>query len=202
MPLKLSRMLIVLALSVAAAPAMAARFEAGNQYTVVAEEPTAEPVIMEFFSYGCGGCFLFDPWFERAKAKFGDTAEVTYVPADFGGGFWTPAQELFLVMDALGRREELHDAAFQFIHGERNPITERSARQFMAKHGVSEEEYDKVRKSFAVHVKEQRYDQLTKRYRIGSTPTVIVNGKYQIDHTKLAGPEEFVALVEFLLTNP
>jgi thiol:disulfide interchange protein DsbA len=201
MPLKLSRLFIVLALC-AASPAMAARFEAGTHYTVIAEEAMAEPTVTEFFSYGCGGCFLFEPWFDRLKAELGERADVSYVPVDFGGGFWTPSQELFLVMDALGRREELHDAAFQFIHGDRNPITERNARQFMEQHGVSEAEYDKARKSFAVHVKEQRYDQLTKRYRISSTPTVVVNGKYQIDHTKLAGPDELIALVEFLLTNP
>ncbi|HEX7046038.1 MAG TPA: thiol:disulfide interchange protein DsbA/DsbL [Gammaproteobacteria bacterium] len=202
-----ARFFAVAALAVAMAllantPALAASFEEGNQYIVVAEEPSAEPKVMEFFSYGCGGCFTFDSWFQRMKAEVGENVEVQYIPADFGGGFWTPAQELFLVMEALGKREQLHDAVFQFIHGERNPITEASARRFMANHGVSEEEYNKVRNSFAVHVKEKRYDQLLKRYRIGSTPTVIVNGKYQVDHTKLSGPAEFVELVKYLLTNP
>lgn len=200
---KPARIFIAAAMALlASAPALAASFEEGRQYTVVAEEPSAEPMVMEFFSYGCGGCFMFDSWFQRMKAAIGDDVKVQYIPADFGGGFWTPAQELFLVMEALGRREQLHDAAFQFIHVERNPITEASARRFMAEHGVSEEEYNKLRNSFAVHVKEKRYDQLTRRYRIGSTPTVIVNGKYQVDQTKLSGPAEFVELVKYLLTNP
>src|SRR5690606_25016011 len=143
---KLSRTAVALAL-LAAGPALAAPFVAGTHYTVIAEQPTAEPVVMEFFSYGCGGCFMFDPWFQQMKAAVGDEVDIQYVPADFGGGFWTPSQELFLVMDALGRREELHNAAFQFIHGERNAITEASARKFMARHGVSEEAYEKTRKS-------------------------------------------------------
>lgn len=201
MLLKMSRALAAMTL-LAAGTTLAAPFEAGTHYTVIAEEPAADPTVTEFFSYGCGGCFMFDSYFGRVKTALGDKADVSYVPADFGGGFWTPSQELFLVMEALGRREELHNAAFQFIHGERNAITLSSARKFMERHGVSEEEYDKVRKSFAVHVKEQRYDQLTKRYRISSTPTVIVNGKYQVKQDALTSPEEFVALVEYLLTNP
>lgn len=185
-----------------AGPAMAAEFEQGTHYSVVAEEATAEPEVLEFFSYGCGGCYVFDSWFQQMKDAIGDDVAVRYIPVDFGGGFWTPAQEIFLVLDALGRREELHNALFQFIHGERNPITPANARKFAERHGISEEEYEKALKSFAVHVKESRYDQLTQRFRIRSTPTVVVNGKYQIDHTALSGPGEFVELVKYLLQKP
>ena len=196
--LKISRFAAVLALLLAA-PAMAAEFEEGTHYSVIAEEATAEPEVLEFFSYGCGGCYMFDPWFQQLKGALGDDVKIDYVPVDFGGGFWTPAQEIYLVLEALGRREELHRALFQFIHGERNPITPANARRFAEKHGISEEEYEKVLKSFAVHVREKRYDQLTQRFRIRSTPTVIVNGKYQIDQTKLKGPTELTELVQFLL---
>lgn len=196
--LKMSRIVAAFAL-LAAAPAMAAEFTEGKHYTVVAPEATAEPEVLEFFSYGCGGCYVFDSWFQQMKGAIGDDVAVRYVPVDFGGGFWTPAQEIFLVLDALGRREELHNALFQFIHGERNPISPANARVFAERHGISEEEYEKALKSFAVHVKESRYDQLTQRFRIRSTPTVIVNGKYQIDHTTLSGPAEFVELVQYLL---
>ena len=201
MLLKMSRLAAVFALLFAGS-ALAASFEEGVQYTIIGDEPTAEPEVTEFFSYGCGGCYVFDSWFQQMKTKLGDEVDVRYIPADFGGGFWTPAQELFLVLEALGRREELHNAAFQFIHGERNAITADSARRFAERHGISEEEFNKVRRSFAVHVREKRYDQLTERFRIRSTPTVIVNGKYQIDHTKLSGPSEFVDLVQYLLKNP
>lgn len=199
---KAFRILAALAL-LTAGPTFAASFEQGTHYTVISDEATAEPEVLEFFSYGCGGCYMFDPWFKRAKDVLGEQAKFQYVPVDFGGGFWTPSQNLFLVLEALGRREELHDLAFQYIHGERNGITESKAKAFLAQHGVSEEAYEKTLKSFAVHVREQRYDQLTKRYRISSTPTVIVNGKYRVEHTKLTGgPDQFVELLRYLLQNP
>ena len=196
-----SRLLVLLALLITG-PAMAAPFTAGTHYAVISDAPTPEPVVMEFFSYGCGGCYSFEPYLQQLKTALGEKVDVQYVPVDFNGGFWTPSQELFLVMEALGKREELHDEAFQFIHGERNPITEKNARKFLERHGVSEEEYEAVRKSFAVRVKETRYDQLTKRYRITSTPTVVVNGKYRVENTALTTPDQFVKLVEYLLQNP
>ncbi|HEX6928083.1 MAG TPA: thiol:disulfide interchange protein DsbA/DsbL [Gammaproteobacteria bacterium] len=185
-----------------AASASAASFDAGTHYTVIGEESTAEPVVMEFFSYGCGGCFVFDAWFQRMKAEIGDGVDVEYVPVDFGGGFWTPTQELFLVMDALKLRDALHDDAFRFIHDERNRPTADNMKKFLARHGVTEEKYEKTAESFPVHVKKRRYDQLTRRYGTSSTPTVIVNGRYQVNQAALSGPAQFVELVQYLLKNP
>jgi len=190
------------ALLLLAAPAGAAQFEAGKHYAVIAEDPTEQPTVMEFFSYGCGACFQFDSTFQQLKRVLGEQAEITYVPSDFGGGFWTPAQDLYLVLDALGRREELHIDAFAYFHTGSKPLNESTVKAFLAKNGVSEEQYQKVRSSFAVHVKEKRYDQLTKRYRISSTPTVIVNGKYRVESRELRNSQEFVQLVRHLLQNP
>lgn len=190
------------ALLLLAMPAGAAQFEAGKHFTVISEETTDEPVVMEFFSYGCGGCFQFDSTFSQAKRVLGEQAEFTYVPADFGGGFWTPAQDLFLALDALDLREDLHTQAFAYFHTSRRPVNESTVKTFLAENGVDEEKFEKTLKSFAVHVKEKRYDQLTKRYRIGSTPTVIVNGKYRIEHDALSSSREFVQLVRYLLQNP
>lgn len=196
---------IVLPLLVLAfAPAVsAASFEAGKHYTVISENPSSDPLVQEFFSYGCGACYSFEPFMKHARVRLGDKAEVQYVPVDFGGGFWTPTQQLFLVLDALGRREQLQEQVFQYIHGERRgSVNARAVREFANRHGISNEQFDKTLKSFAVHTRKQRYDQLTKRYRIQATPTVIVNGKYRIDNNALTTPEQFVDLVEHLLKNP
>lgn len=185
------------------ASASAATFKAGEHYTVIAPEPTSEPLVQEFFSYGCGGCSAFDSIFQQAKRVLGEQAGFEYVPVDFGGGFWTPTQDLFLVLEALGRREELHNAAFAYFFGQpQHPKTEAGVKTFLTRHGIDAEQFEKVRGSFAVHVKEKRYDQLTKQYRVSSTPTVIVNGKYRVEHRALGSAQEFVQLVRYLLQNP
>lgn len=185
------------------AHANAADFKVGEHYTIVAPEPTSEPLVQEFFSYGCGGCSSFDSVFQQAKRALSDQADFKYVPVDFGGGFWTPTQDLFLVLEALGRREEMHQAAFGHFFGQpQQPKTEASVKAFLAQHGISEEQYEKTVSSFAVHVKESRYDKLTKQYRISSTPTVIVNGKYRAEHGAVGNAQEFVQLIRYLLQNP
>lgn len=190
------------ALVLLAGSATAADFKAGEHYQVIAEQPAAEPVVMEFFSYGCRGCSVFDSGFQQIKHTLGEQADVMYVPVDFGGGFWTPAQDLFLVLEALNRREELHTQAFAYFHAQPKPLNETTVKRFLAEHGIAAETFDKVRKSFAVHVKEKRYDQLTQRYKISETPTVIVNGKYRVLHQALKSDQELVQLVRHLLQNP
>lgn len=201
--LNVFRALVVMALF-AATPTLAAQFEAGKHYNVIAEQPTEEPVVMEFFSYGCPHCYTFQPFMDQLKASLGDKAEIRYVPVDFGGGYWTATQELYLVLEALGRLDELNMNAFEYIHGERKMISNSaSAQAFAERHGISAEEYKKAAQSFAAHVKKKRYDQLTKRYQISGTPTIIVNGKYRVELPSLkGGPAEFTALVEHLLQNP
>lgn len=201
--LNVFRALVVMALF-AAAPALAAQFEAGRHYTVIAEKPADEPVVMEFFSYGCPHCYTFQPFMDQLKTSLGDKAEIQYVPVDFGGGYWTATQELYLVLETLGRLDELNLKAFEYIHGERKMIANSaSAQAFAERHGISADEYRKAAKSFATHVKKKRYDQLTKRHQISGTPTIIVNGKYRVELPALkGGPAEFTALVEHLLQNP
>ena len=194
----------LLAAALFAAPTFAADFQVGKHYTIVSEETTQEPVVMEFFSYGCPHCYTFVPFMSQLKSALGDKAEVQEIPVDFGGGYWTATQELYLVLQALGRLDELNMKAFEYIHGERKFISSsNAAKEFAARHGISKEDYEKAAKSFAAHVKKQRYDQLTKRYRISGTPTVIVNGKYKVELPSLSGgPSQFVELVNYLLANP
>ncbi|HEX6928084.1 MAG TPA: thiol:disulfide interchange protein DsbA/DsbL [Gammaproteobacteria bacterium] len=207
MSLNLCRVLALLALFAAGAVSAAekpAPFEAGKHYTVISEEATAEPVVMEFFSYGCPHCYSFQPYMDKLKAALGESVEFQYVPVDFGGGYWTPTQELYLVLEALGRLEELHMDAFKHVHEQRRFIRDSGdARAFAAAHDISAEEYAKAAKSFAAHVRKKRYDQLTERYRITGTPTIIVNGKYRVELPELkGGQEQFTQLVRHLLTNP
>src|SRR5690606_7315905 len=98
--------------------------------------------------------------------------------------------------------EQLHQAAFAHFHVDNQPRTDAGVKTFLAKHGIDESRYEKVLNSFAVHVKEAHYEQLQKRYAIGSTPTLIVNGRYRVEKEALQSAQELVELVRFLLTNP
>ncbi len=53
--------------------------------------------------------------------------------------------------------------------------------------------------SFAVQAKLQRADELNRRYRIESVPTIIVNGKYTTDAPQVGSYEELLELVDELV---
>ncbi len=68
---------------------------------------------------------------------------------------------------------------FDEFHRNRNLLdTEAKLAAFFAKHGVDEATFKSTFNSFAVNAKVKRADELVRRYRAQSTPTVIVNGKY------------------------
>jgi thiol:disulfide interchange protein DsbA len=53
--------------------------------------------------------------------------------------------------------------------------------------------------SFAVQAKLQRADELNRRYRIESVPTIVVNGKYTSDAPRAGSYEELLTLVDELV---
>ena len=59
---------------------------------------------------------------------------------------------------------------------------------FFTSKGVSKQDFQKAFSSFAVETKLARAAELNKRYRITSTPTVVVDGRYVTD-VGMAGSE-------------
>ena len=55
--------------------------------------------------------------------------------------------------------------------------------------------------SFAVQEKLQRADELNRRYRIQSVPTIIVNGKYTTDGGQAGSYDDLIALIDELVAT-
>ncbi|MDX1442568.1 MAG: thiol:disulfide interchange protein DsbA/DsbL [Gammaproteobacteria bacterium] len=182
--------------------AHAAEFEEGTHYSVLNREASSSPEVIEFFSYACPGCNSFQTYMTRLE-EASDTIEVKYMPVGFGRPDFEATQEMFFVMQAYGKVDELHDDVFRHIHGKNQSIrTKSGARDFLAENGISEEDYEKAAKSFATQVRIKRVDQLTRDMRISSTPTVVVNNRYVVNLRGVTSPDQFARLVKFLATNP
>ncbi|HUL11645.1 MAG TPA: DsbA family protein, partial [Methylococcaceae bacterium] len=52
--------------------------------------------------------------------------------------------------------------------------------KFFAEHGVSETDFRKAYKSFAVDTKMRQAESMAARYGVTGTPSLAVNGKYRI----------------------
>jgi thiol:disulfide interchange protein DsbA len=180
------------------------RFELGAHYLRLSPtQPTSsspEKVeVAEVFWYGCPHCFAFEPllaqWLERRP----DYVSFVRVPA-----VWNPLLQLharaFYSAEALGKGGEMHTEFFREIHERGNRLdSEARLQEFFGRFGVEAAAFKTAFDSFAVQEKLQRADELSRRYRIGSVPTVIVNGKYTTDAPQTGGYEELLALVDELV---
>jgi len=187
-------------------PTAGGRFELGTHYMRLSPtQPTSsnpdQVEVAEVFWYGCPHCFNFDPLLERWQETKPNYVNFVRVPA-----VWNPLLQLharaFYTAEALGKGSEMHSDFFREIH-ERNNVLDSEAKlqEFFGHFGVDAATFKTTFESFAVQEKLQRADELSRRYRIQSVPTIIVNGKYTTDGGQAGSYEDLLALVDELVAT-
>jgi len=122
-------------------------------------------------------------------------------------------QRAYLAAQILGIDKRTHDAMFEAIWktGELaivDPRTNRlkvpspdiqdAAAWYAKTAGVKPEAFVSAANSFGVDSRIRQADQLVKDYRVESTPTMIVNGKYRLTPQSAGGPDQVIELVNWL----
>ncbi len=121
---------------------------------------------------------------------------------------WGPVHrahaKLFYTLETLGR-DDLVAKAFDEIHRRNNVLvaqddaqTQQMQLAFAKANGIAEADFKRESNGFAVNTRLQRADELSRRYRIESVPTFIVNGKYRTDVGMAGGPEQLIQLLNDL----
>jgi thiol:disulfide interchange protein DsbA len=177
-----------------------ARFQLGKHYNRLSPtQPTSSAPdkveVAEVFWYGCPHCFAFDPYLKSWIAKKPEYVSFVRVPT-----LWSPVAKIharaFYTEEALGKTAEMHEALFREIHDKQNLLdTEDKLQAFFGRFGVDAATFKTNFDSFAVHAKMQRADELNRRYKIESVPTIVVNGKYTTDVGMAGGNDELFALI-------
>jgi thiol:disulfide interchange protein DsbA len=94
----------------------------------------------------------------------------------------------------------MHAEFFAEIHERRNMLdSEPKLEAFFARFGVEPTAFKAAFDSVGVQLKLQRADELSRRYRIDSVPTIIVNGKYTTSGGDTPSYEDLLALVDELV---
>jgi len=180
------------------------RFKLGVQYLRLSPtQPTSsnpdQVEVCEVFWYGCPHCNALDPMIEQWRKQQPDYVNFVRVPA-----LWNPLLQIhakmFYAAQELGKGEEMHTAFFREIHERGNALdTEAKIQEFFGRFGVDAAAFKTAWDSFAVNAKLQRADELNRRYRIGSVPTIVVNGKYTTDGPSAGSYEALLELVDELV---
>ena len=186
-------------------------WQEGVNYTrLVPAQPTQVPPgqveVLEFFWYACPHCYAIDPLVEAWRKTKPAYISFSRVHVMWNEGHRALAR-LYYTLESLGKLDQMHTAVFKEIHVNGNPLvaesgneaeTERIQTAFVMKFGISESDFKKAYRSFAVETALQRADQLVQRYRIDGVPTFVVNGKFIADVRSAGDPERLLALVSDL----
>jgi thiol:disulfide interchange protein DsbA len=195
--------------------------EGVNFFLIVPARPTSLPAgkveVTEVFSYACPACNLFVPTIHKLKAALPPNAVLDYLPASFNPAEdWPMFQLAYLTAQTLGIAEQNHDAMFNAIwqSGElavidpatrniksRLPTIEDAAKFYQAKSGVPVAKFLETAKGFTVDNKVRAAEDMVQRYRVDSTPTIVVNGKYRLTVGSAGGPEQVIELVKWLVAK-
>lgn len=189
----------------------AGKWQPGVNYDPLAPaQPTSVPPgkveVMEVFWLACPHCYELEPYMRRWLKSKPAYVEFVRVPV-----IWQPQHlahaKLFYTLKALGR-PDLIDKAFQTIQQQHNPLIGDSDAESLkieqtwaAQNGVGAADFANAYNSFSVNSDLARAQELTQRYRIESVPSVIINGKYITEESKVGSPANLFRLIDDLAAS-
>jgi len=164
---------------------------------------TGKIEVIEFFSYGCGHCAVFQPevdaWLKRIDTS---KVELVYIPATFRPDFALLARGYYAA-EALGVAKSTHHGVFNAIFGS-NTHSIRSFNDVAAiyeKLGVKSADLTAAAQKFDVENKLRRANDLLQVFRVDGTPTIIVAGKYRVTGESAGGNDKVFAVVDELIAK-
>ena len=189
-----------------------AKWQAGRHYRLL--NPSAPTTIapgkvevVEVFWYGCGACYMLDPYLESWKKTKPAAAELVRVPVTWNDGAKRHAK-LFYALQALKQDGRLHTKVFDSIHRGGNGLIARDdagtlalQRDWAKANGVDPTAFTNAWNSMSVDVKLRQADDLVRRYRVEGTPAMIINGKYFTDTTSAGGVPQMLELINALVAS-
>ena len=201
--LLLSLPLLVLSLSCTAAEEPGEAYIAGTHYDVIAPAVrTANPdkiEVAEFFWYGCGHCYSFEPRLGQWKTTLPEDASFVGIPA-----IWNEKMALhataFYTAETLGVMDTMHPVIFQAMNvdGKRLSSQQEIAALFEA-NGVAEEDFNKAFASFGVSSQVRQAQAQAKAAKMTGTPALMVDGKYHVSARKAGSQADMLKVVDFLV---
>jgi thiol:disulfide interchange protein DsbA len=201
---------ILLASADTAAPAREWKYKEGTNFMrLVPTQPTvggADKIeVAEFFWYGCGHCYTFEPSINRWAASKPANVRFVRIPATWNQLVMLHAK-LYYTEEVLVKNGKIADpdafraAIFQEYHQRSNRMTSEEAIQSVfARLGVSAEDFSSTWNSFEVAQKLRVAQDLARRYAITGVPAIVVNGKYRTGAAEAGGYPALIDVINELV---
>lgn len=148
----------------------------------------SDVVVTEFFWYGCGHCYTFEPMLTAWGKQLPEDAVVQPSPAVWNDPMRIHAKAYYIA-EVLGVKETLHPVIFDAMHVQRKRLVSRlELRDLFEDNGVDPAQFDKAFDSFGVDSQVRQADARARSAKISGTPSLMVAGKYLIE-TRAAGSQ-------------
>lgn len=180
------------------------QYQEGVHYELI--EPTVHTgisdkvVVSEFFSYGCGHCFNFEPLLESFETRLPEGVVVQRIPVIWNNN---PGMKLlaktYYAAQILDVLDPVHGAMFNAIHRQRKRIaTPEAVRAVFVDRGVDAKKFDRAFNSFGTDSMVRQAAARTEGARINGTPSLMVNGKYRIGTRQAGSQANMLKIAAFL----
>lgn len=202
--LLLALSLVVLAPVACMAQEAAEVYEEGKHYDLITPAVrTADPdtiEVVEFFWYGCGHCYNFEPLIGQWKKTLGDDVEFRGSPAMWRQNPMELHAKAYYTAEVLGVMDPMHTIIFQAMNVDKKRLTSESELEALfTANGVSAEDFNKALNSFGVSSQVRQADARAKAAKITGTPEMMVNGKYRISSRKAGTQADMLKVADFLI---
>ena len=154
--------------------------------------------VVEVFAYSCNHCFNFETHLDQFEKSKADYIDFKKMPVVFNDAYKTHAR-IYYTAESLGNLDVMHRKIFKAMHLDRKSlIDENEIYQLFAEQGISKQQFLSRFRSFTVESKVKRAQRLTSKYKIRSTPTMVINGKYTANGPAVKTFEDMLAVVKEL----
>ncbi len=190
-------------LLVSAASFGQALYQEGVQFTRLKQPMPvgsgAQIEVLEVFSYACSHCAHLEPTIEAWRKTMPKNAKFTALPAIFHES-WAAYARAYYAAEQLKILEKTHGPFFKAIHEQNKQFTSvDDMANWYAAYGVTAKQFTEAFTAPGMEAKLKRVMELTPRYEVAGTPTLIIDGKYSFDVTSAGGLEKVNALLNFLI---
>ncbi len=134
--------------------------------------------VLEVFAYSCNHCFNFETYLDQFEKSKADYIDFKKMPVVFNDQYKMHAR-IYYTAESLGNLDVMHREVFKAMHLDRKSLVdENEIFKLFEKQGVTRQQFFSRFRSFTVESKVNRAQRLTSKYKIRSTPTMVINGKY------------------------
>ena len=154
---------------------------------------------MEFFWFGCGHCYTFEPLLAAWKKTLADDVVFKGSPA-----IWNSTMEIhakvFYTAEVLGISERINPVVFRAINQDRRPLTaESDIATLFESIGVLKSDFFDAFNSFGVGSQVRQASSRARSAKITGTPEILINGKYRITTRKAGNQTNMLKIADYLI---